>query len=119
MILSVTDATGKFWDGVQIAGDYYDVIGGGICGCFLVVGGLSVLCYKPWRRWMDRRHGKNVINDEERYRDDAPDSGDGTGVFVHEAGSRVDRGQTEVVGKGGSHIAVKATDEPRITEEIL
>ncbi|KAJ5247865.1 hypothetical protein N7468_002848 [Penicillium chermesinum] len=66
MILNVTDAKGKFWDGVQTAGDYYDAIGGGICGCFIIFGGLSVLVYKPWRRWMDRRHGRpGPVLDEE------------------------------------------------------
>lgn len=119
MILSVTNATGRFWDGVQTAGDYYDVIGGSICGCFIIVGGLSVLLYKPWRRWMARRHGQSVVNDEERYIDDPRESDDGTGVVIHESGSSVERGQTEVVGKGCSRVAVKATDEPRVEEEIV
>lgn len=52
LVLNVTDATGRFWDGVQTASDYYDAIGGGICGCFVVVGLSSVACYKPWRRWV-------------------------------------------------------------------
>lgn len=51
-MLNVTDATGRFWDGVQTASDYYDAIGGGICGCFVLVGLLSVACYKPWRKWV-------------------------------------------------------------------
>lgn len=45
----------RFWDGVQIAGDYYEVIGGAICGSFVIVGGVSVLCYKPWRMHVERR----------------------------------------------------------------
>ncbi|KAL4807321.1 high-affinity nickel-transport protein-domain-containing protein [Aspergillus unguis] len=60
LILNVANPTGKFWDGVQTAGDYYDVIGGGICGAFLVFGTISVFVYKPWRRWIGRRHGKGV-----------------------------------------------------------
>lgn len=52
LVLNVTEATGRFWDGVQTASDYYDAIGGGICGCFVVVGLSSVACYKPWRRWV-------------------------------------------------------------------
>ncbi|EED21924.1 nickel transport protein, putative [Talaromyces stipitatus ATCC 10500] len=59
LILNVTDATGKFWDGVQTASDYYDAIGGGICGCFIIVGLSSVVCYQPWRRWV----GVDVIDD--------------------------------------------------------
>lgn len=60
LVLNVRDLTGPFWRGVQTANDYYDAIGGGICGCFVIVGLLSVVCYKPWRRWVgiDASHGK-------------------------------------------------------------
>lgn len=54
MILNVATPTGRFWDGVETAGDNYEVIGGSICASFVVFGGISVLCYKPWRRWVDR-----------------------------------------------------------------
>jgi high-affinity nickel-transport protein len=54
MVLNVAHPTGPFWDGVETAGDSYEIIGGGICASFVVVGGVSVLCYKPWRRWVDR-----------------------------------------------------------------
>jgi high-affinity nickel-transport protein len=54
MILNVASPSGRFWDGVQIAGDNYEVIGGGICASFVVFGGLSVLCYKPWRRRIEK-----------------------------------------------------------------
>ncbi|KAJ5411774.1 uncharacterized protein N7487_006133, partial [Penicillium crustosum] len=107
LILNVTDAKGKFWDGVQVAGDYYDAIGGGICGCFIVFGLLSVVVYKPWRRWMDQRHGKNVVNDMERYRDDdvSPDDAPDAGVIVTETTGRTQYDgtatATEVAGKGG------------------
>jgi len=30
-------------------------IGGSICGAFVVFGGLSVILYKPWRRWVDEK----------------------------------------------------------------
>ncbi|QSS64009.1 high-affinity nickel transporter [Histoplasma capsulatum] len=56
LILNVTEATGRFWNGVEVAGEYYDVIGGSICGCFILVGGLSVLVYPSWRRWVAQRH---------------------------------------------------------------
>jgi nickel/cobalt transporter (NiCoT) family protein len=54
LILNVALPSGPFWDGVQIAGDHYEVIGGGICASFVVFGGLSVLCYKPWRRRVEK-----------------------------------------------------------------
>jgi len=50
-------ANGSFWDGVNAVGDHYDIIGGAICGAFVVVGGLSVVFYKPWRRRVDRGRG--------------------------------------------------------------
>ncbi|KAL9614606.1 MAG: hypothetical protein Q9167_000894 [Letrouitia subvulpina] len=84
LILSVAEPTGKFWSGVAVAGDHFDVIGellmcvpfrqadqdegGAICGSFIVFGGLSVLCYKPWRRRIDRvrqtRCGSEAIDRE-------------------------------------------------------
>ena len=47
--------SGPFWRGVKVAGDHYDIIGGGICGSFVVFGGLSIVLYRPWRRRIDRR----------------------------------------------------------------
>ncbi|KAL3447418.1 high-affinity nickel-transport protein-domain-containing protein [Aspergillus insuetus] len=70
LILNVAEPTGRFWDGVQTAGDYYDVIGGGICGAFLIFGTISVFFYGPWRRWIGKRHGKGVargVDEEGRY----------------------------------------------------
>jgi high-affinity nickel-transport protein len=121
LILNVTDATGKFWDGVQVAGDYYDAIGGGICGCFIIFGGLSVLAYKPWRRWMDQRHGKNAANDEERYRDEDPDFDAGSeAAVVTETAGNVPGDRIETGGKGASaQVAVRETEEPRLEAHIV
>lgn len=80
LIQNVAEPTGKFWEGVAVAGDHYDVIGtggclfcaaasserrkrcadflnkgGAICGSFVIFGALSVVLYKPWRRWFDER----------------------------------------------------------------
>ncbi|KAI9713660.1 MAG: hypothetical protein M1812_006632 [Candelaria pacifica] len=55
LILNVAEPKGKFWDGVGAAGDHYDIIGGAICGSFLLFGSLSVVLYKPWRRRIERR----------------------------------------------------------------
>ena len=55
MVLSVRpDLHGPFWHGVEVAGDNYDIIGGSICGAFVVFGGLAFVCYGPWRRRVDR-----------------------------------------------------------------
>lgn len=110
LIMSATEASGGFWDGVATAGEYYDVIGGSICGCFLVVGGLSVVLYRPWRRRMARKLGRDPAMDEEGYRDDVPDGSDGDETPPPAAGQDV--GKTAVtnageapdaqVGKGGA-----------------
>ncbi|CAL8580861.1 hypothetical protein XPA_006577 [Xanthoria parietina] len=55
LIANVSEPSGKFWEGVAVAGDHYDVIGGGICGSFVVFGALSILLYKPWRKRFDKR----------------------------------------------------------------
>ena len=65
MILNVTHATGHFWEGVQTAGDDYEIIGGSICVSFVVVGGASVFFYKPWRRRVEmsrKRRDADVLN---------------------------------------------------------
>ena len=55
LILNVAHPGGRFWDGVEKAGDNYDIIGGSICGSFIVAGIGSVLCYRPWMMWVDRK----------------------------------------------------------------
>lgn len=59
------DFDGPFWDGVDVAGDNYDIIGGSICGSFIVFGGLAVLLYKPWRRRVDRKRHAVLVEDGE------------------------------------------------------
>ncbi len=81
LVLNVAEPTGRFWDGVQTAGDYYDVIGGGICGAFLVFGTISVFVYKPWRRWIARRHNKPIVDGGDEEGGEYPDevaAGEGT-----------------------------------------
>ncbi|KAL7943405.1 high-affinity nickel-transport domain-containing protein [Trichoderma barbatum] len=53
---NVANPTGRFWDGVSAVGDHFDIIGGSICGLFVIVGIGSVLVYGPWRRRMERRN---------------------------------------------------------------
>jgi len=54
-------SSGPFWDGVGAVGDHFDVIGGGICGAFVVFGAASVVFYRPWRRRMDRKYRAGVV----------------------------------------------------------
>lgn len=62
LIQNIVEPEGKFWDGVEAIGDYFDVIGGCICLVFLLVGVGSILVYKPWRKRMEN---KSVATGEE------------------------------------------------------
>ena len=73
---------GRFWDGVAAAGDDYEIIGGSICGSFIVVGAASVLCYKPWRRRVEER--RRVRDQMNGVNPDCPEDEDG-GVVVEES----------------------------------
>ena len=76
-------STGSFWDGVNAIGDHFDVIGGGICGAFVVFGAASVIVYGPWRRRMDRRRRTGVfdavelenLDDKKKEEDDEKNTG--------------------------------------------
>ncbi|KAF7194527.1 High-affinity nickel transport protein nic1 [Pseudocercospora fuligena] len=59
------DFSGPFWDGVDVAGDNYDIIGGSICGSFVVFGILSVILYKPWRRRVDKKREARVYGTDD------------------------------------------------------
>lgn len=58
LIAHFTDPEKKFSQDVEKIGEHYDVIGGAICGAFVVFGITSVLLYKPWRRWVEKRRGR-------------------------------------------------------------
>jgi nickel/cobalt transporter (NiCoT) family protein len=62
LVLNVASPTGAFWDGVNNADNHFDIIGGAICGTFVLTGIASVLLYKPWRCRVDRR--RNIISGE-------------------------------------------------------
>jgi high-affinity nickel-transport protein len=54
LLLNTLKLTGPFWDGVAVAEDHFEVIGGAICGSFVLFGGLSILLYQSWRRRVDQ-----------------------------------------------------------------
>ncbi|KAJ4313927.1 hypothetical protein N0V84_009169 [Fusarium piperis] len=64
LVQNVAEPEGGFWDGVSAVGDHFDIIGGSICGVFLVVGLGSILVYRPWRRRMERRNPPLIDADE-------------------------------------------------------
>ncbi|KAF5021294.1 hypothetical protein F66182_6692 [Fusarium sp. NRRL 66182] len=75
LIQNTADPKGKFWDGVTALGDNFDIVGGSICGLFLVVGLDSIFVYKPWRRRMERKQQALLQEGEEGFGDaQAPSS---------------------------------------------
>ncbi|KAH0205048.1 ketoacyl synthase domain-containing protein, partial [Aureobasidium melanogenum] len=55
MLQGAANLEGGFWDGVEVASDNYDIIGGAICGSFVVFGILSAILYRPWRKHVDAK----------------------------------------------------------------
>mgnify|MGYP003306819052 CR=1 FL=1 len=67
LVDNVATPEGPFWDGLHVVGDHYDIIGGAICGLFVVGGVVGVLCYRPWRTWVEKGRpvGEGREDDEE------------------------------------------------------
>lgn len=65
LVQNVAEPEGSFWDGVGAIGDHFDIIGGSICGVFLLVGITSIILYRPWRRRMDRQNQRLTANQED------------------------------------------------------
>jgi high-affinity nickel-transport protein len=61
LILNVAEPTGKFWDGVTVASDHYEVIGGAICGLFLIVGVGAIVFYGRFKRWAYATRERNLV----------------------------------------------------------
>lgn len=68
LIANVAEPEGSFWDGVDAIGEHFDIIGGSICGLFVVVGLGSVVVYRPWRRSIDKKNQERavLVPEEER-----------------------------------------------------
>jgi nickel/cobalt transporter (NiCoT) family protein len=63
LIYNIREPTGPFWDGVQWISDRYDIVGGVICGAFLITGIGGVIIGKLIR---DRRRKlrRNEVRDD-------------------------------------------------------
>lgn len=94
LILNTAHPTGRFWDGVASAGDHYEILGGGICASFVVFGGLSVLCYRPWRKTVDTRRERLR---GERRRTDGDDGCEGNQERDVEEGGRWIQEEEELI----------------------
>jgi high-affinity nickel-transport protein len=60
LVYNVTEPTGSFWDGVQWISDRYDIIGGVICGTFLIIGVGGIIIGKLIRD--RRRRNRNELD---------------------------------------------------------
>ncbi|GAB0135283.1 hypothetical protein EsDP_00003626 [Epichloe bromicola] len=75
LVQNVAGPQGPVWDGVSAIGDHFDIIGGSICGVFLLVGIVAVILYRPWRRRMDRlNHGLATAEEESIHDSEDPGS---------------------------------------------
>ncbi|SMR50374.1 unnamed protein product [Zymoseptoria tritici ST99CH_3D1] len=123
---------GGFWDGVDVAGEHYDVIGGAICGAFLVGGVLAVGVYRPWRRRVEREREKRGLGGEDEAEGEGGEDGEsavgerceggGHGVVEAVVGGTKTAATTaeEVAGKKGVRTEVRVVGESsRDAAELL
>jgi len=90
LVQNVAEPEGPFWDGLDAIGEHYDIVGGCICGVFLLVGVGSILVYRPWRRRQERRMQGRMANEEpvEDPSDDLPVPTPSTGTALLPTASR-------------------------------
>ncbi|PSK35048.1 High-affinity nickel transport protein nic1 [Elsinoe australis] len=107
MVVAVAEPSGRFWDGVEVVGEHYDVIGGAICASFVVFGGVAAVVYGPWRRRVDERRKRLVVEGPEE--EEGVAAGDGRGEEVRDETVRKNTGpgkkgtkasEVEVLGEG-------------------
>jgi high-affinity nickel-transport protein len=79
------------------------LVGGAICGAFLVFGGLSVLIYKPWRRRVDKRRLQAATFEPLSVRDDVIEEEElaSRPVVTKTMGANVE--PVETTGQAGPH----------------
>lgn len=106
LIANVAEPEGPFWDGLETLGEYYDVLGGCICGLFVIGAVGGVIAYKPWRRWVAKDWEEEEIVDDGDRKEACLEKGEGGigGGSGTEAGEKLplgkDEGRRESVGEG-------------------
>lgn len=65
LVAGVSNPSGKFWDGVNTAGDKFDIVDGAIRGLFIVFGSLSAILCRPWRQRIEHRQRRAAIERSE------------------------------------------------------
>ncbi|CAK7241662.1 MAG: hypothetical protein STHCBS139747_003129 [Sporothrix thermara] len=109
LVSKVASPTGRFWDGVGAIGDNFDIVGGSICGLFVLAGVGSVLVYKPWRRRMDR---ELAAREETRRLQREAAASVGTPIVVD--GSELDAGIPNVI-SAQPQVKPSGKAQPRVT----
>ncbi|OBT53895.1 hypothetical protein VE04_05222 [Pseudogymnoascus sp. 24MN13] len=105
LIANVAEPEGPFWDGLETLGEYYDVLGGCICGLFVIGAVGGVIAYKPWRRWVAKDWEEEIV-DEGDGKEACPEKGEGGigGGSGTEVGEKLplgkEEGHRESVGEG-------------------
>ncbi|ELR08957.1 hypothetical protein GMDG_00575 [Pseudogymnoascus destructans 20631-21] len=99
LIANVAEPEGPFWDGLETLGEYYDVLGGCICGLFVIGAVGGVIAYKPWRRWVAKDWEEEEVVDEGGRKEACPEKGEG-GIG---GGSGIEIGEELPLGKDESH----------------
>ncbi|KAM4057250.1 high-affinity nickel-transport protein [Hirsutella rhossiliensis] len=65
LVQNIASPRGAFWHGFSALTDHFEIVGGSICGLFVLVGLGSVLVYRPWRRRIEKRHRQGLTTAEE------------------------------------------------------
>lgn len=89
LIANVAEPEGPFWDGLETLGEYYDVLGGCICGLFVIGAVGGVVAYKPWRRWVTKGWEEGEVVDDADRKEMCLEKGEGGGSG---GGTEVDDG---------------------------
>lgn len=79
LVANVAEPEGPFWDGLETLGEYYDVLGGCICGLFVIGAVGGVVAYKPWRRWVTKGWEEGEVVDEGDRKEMCLEKGEGGG----------------------------------------
>lgn len=61
LVQNVTGYEDGFWKGVGVVGDHFEVLGGAICGCFVVVGLGGWWAQPRWRAWVVGRYEREGV----------------------------------------------------------
>ncbi|KAK5989791.1 High-affinity nickel transport protein nic1 [Cladobotryum mycophilum] len=114
LVQNVADPPGRFWDGVSAIGDHFDIIGGSICGVFVVVGISSVVIYPVWRRRIEKKNQRLMVPTNDALGDPENSSQTYGTMKVNATVNVAPAGDfpQEIEGSSGAHGAKKNINAP-------